>query len=80
MVGLLEEERAMVTRLREGLAARVKEMEKCMAEERQAHLSSTQQLNSHNAELQQEVKVKRGSTGLPHMSWQDVFISYVSFT
>ncbi|MPC36454.1 hypothetical protein E2C01_029912 [Portunus trituberculatus] len=56
VVGLLEEERAVVARVREGSATRLKEVEKCMAEERQAHLSSTQQLSSHNAELQQEVK------------------------
>ncbi|XP_045105794.1 centrosomal protein of 83 kDa-like isoform X2 [Portunus trituberculatus] len=56
VVGLLEEERAVVARVREGSATRLKEVEKCMAEESQAHLSSTQQLSSHNAELQQEVK------------------------
>ena len=57
VVGLLEEERALVTRVREGSSARLKEAEKRMADERQAHLSSTQQLAHHNAELQQEVKV-----------------------
>ncbi|KAK8383628.1 hypothetical protein O3P69_015830 [Scylla paramamosain] len=56
VVALLEEERAVVTRVRGGSATRLKEAEKCMAEERQAHLSSTQQLSRHNAELQQEVK------------------------
>lgn len=56
VVGLLEEERAVVTRLRDNSAARLKEADKCMAEERQTHLATTQQLSQHNADLQLEVK------------------------
>lgn len=58
MKALLDEERAVVARLREGAAARQKEAERRVAEERQTQLSSMQQLSRHNAELQEEVKVR----------------------
>ncbi|XP_050729645.1 trichohyalin-like [Eriocheir sinensis] len=56
VMGLLDEERAVVARVREGAAARQKEAERRMAEERQTQLSGMQQLSRHNAELQEEVK------------------------
>lgn len=57
-MGLLEEERAVVARVREGAVARQKEAERRVAEERQAQVSSMEQLSRHNAELQEEVKVR----------------------
>lgn len=57
-MGLLDEERAVLARVREGAAARQKEMERRLAEERQVQLTNAQQLSRHNAELQEEVKVR----------------------
>lgn len=58
VMGLLDEERAVVARMREGATVRQKEAERRMTEERQTQLAGMQQLSRHNAELEEEVKVR----------------------
>nr|XP_045617376.1 plectin-like isoform X2 [Procambarus clarkii] len=57
LMNTVEEEKSVLSRVKERFAAKELELEKRMTEERQSHLSSSHQLAQQNSQLQDQLKV-----------------------
>lgn len=57
LMTLVEKEKETVVRIKEQAATKESELEKCIAEERQSHLTNLHRLAQQNSELKDNIKV-----------------------